>query len=187
MLNRIISYLVVYALSITPLLSINSAYANLPIVVDGSTNTAMDRAANGVDVVKIAAPDDGGVSRNNFTDYNVNKAGLIINNASVLDYGKGGVQTQLGGMILTNSHLKDSGAARVILNQVTSNRITKINGYSEIAGRKADLVIANPNGIVINGGGFINTDRLGLIVGSEVSADKAGFTNQIANNLYFQI
>ena len=145
-----------------------TVYANLPIVPDGSTNTVMNKAPNGVDIVRIAAPDGGGVSRNNFTDYNVNRSGLIINNASVRDYGSGGVRTNIGGMIMTNSHLKDSGSARVILNQVTSNRISRINGYSEIAGRKADLIIANPNGIAINGGGFINTDRLGLVVGRQV-------------------
>lgn len=172
-----------------------TAYANLPVTPDGSTNTVINKAPNSVPIIEIATPDAGGVSRNNFTDYNVNRSGLIINNAAVRDYGNGGVRTNIGGMIMTNTHLRDSGSARVILNQVTSNRITRINGYSEIAGRKADLVIANPNGITINGGGFINTDRLGLLVGQEVRSNNAinnlgGDVNgdySFDDNLYFKI
>ncbi len=186
--NRAISFIAILHLVLLPFLSIRSSYASLPIAPDGSTNTVIDRSANGIDIVNIAAPDSGGVSRNNFQDYNVNKSGLIINNASVRDYSNGAVNTNIAGMVLTNSHLGNSGSARVILNQVTSNRITRINGYSEIAGRRANLVIANPNGIIINGGGFINTDRLGLVVGREVGAADSNIAiNNIDDNLYFKI
>ena len=52
------------------------------------------------------------------------------------------------------------GAAQIILNQVTSNNISSLNGYTEIFGQKADYIFANPNGISCNNCGFINTSRL---------------------------
>lgn len=36
----------------------------------------------------------------------------------------------------------------------------------EVAGDKADLIIANPNGITVNGGGSINTSKLTLTTGT---------------------
>ena len=145
--------------------SISSAYAaDLPITPDGSTNTQIDRAANNVPIVNIAAPNSGGLSHNKYTDYNVNQQGLILNNATGSQNGI--VQTQIGGLINDNANLRNSGSASIILNEVTSNNISQINGYTEIAGRKADLILANPNGIQMNGAGFINVSRLTAIVGS---------------------
>ena len=109
--------------------------ADLPITPDGSTNTQTDRAANNVPIVNIAAPNSGGLSHNKFTDYNVNQNGLILNNA--IGSQNGIAQTQIGGLINDNANLKNSGAASVILNEVTSNNISQINGYTEIAGKKA--------------------------------------------------
>lgn len=40
-----------------------------------------------------------------------------------------------------------------------------MNGFLEVAGHKADVIIANPNGITVNGGGFINTARAILTTG----------------------
>jgi len=145
--------------------SISSARAaDLPITPDGSTNTQIDRAANNVPIVNIAAPNAGGLSHNKYTDYNVNQQGLILNNATGSQNGI--VQTQIGGLINDNANLKNSGSASIILNEVTSNNISRINGYTEIAGAKADLILANPNGIQMNGAGFINVSRLTAIVGS---------------------
>ncbi|MDR3259964.1 MAG: filamentous hemagglutinin N-terminal domain-containing protein, partial [Fusobacteriaceae bacterium] len=52
------------------------------------------------------------------------------------------------------------------MNDVTGKNRTAINGYVEVAGRKADVVIANRNGIAVNGGGFINVGRATLTTGS---------------------
>ncbi|MBL6664804.1 MAG: filamentous hemagglutinin N-terminal domain-containing protein, partial [Rickettsiales bacterium] len=151
---------------ISLIFSQNFAYAsqNLPITPDGSTNTSVTNAGNGVPVVNIAAPNSGGLSHNKYTNYNVNQQGLILNNAT--GNANGVVSTQIGGLILDNPNLTNRRAASVILNEVTSTNKTYINGYTEIAGKQAELIIANPNGISVNGGGFINTSRLTMVVGS---------------------
>ncbi|WP_175197347.1 hemagglutinin repeat-containing protein, partial [Paraburkholderia caffeinitolerans] len=40
------------------------------------------------------------------------------------------------------------------------------NGHLEVAGNRAEVVIANPSGIAVNGGGFINTSRAILTTGT---------------------
>ena len=158
--------------------------ADLPITPDGSTNTQIDRAANGVPIVNIAAPNAGGLSHNKFESYNVNPQGLILNNA--IGNQNGIVQTQTGGLINDNANLKNSGAASVILNEVTSNNISQINGYTEIAGKKADLVLANPNGFVMNGAGFINVSRFTAVVGSsnQFNPNPGDLTFRLSDNAY---
>ena len=42
-----------------------------------------------------------------------------------------------------------NGTAKVIVNQVTSGTLTSINGYLEVAGQRASVVVANPNGITV--------------------------------------
>ncbi len=158
--------------------------ADLPITPDGSTNTQIDRAANNVPIVNIAAPNAGGLSHNKFENYNVNPSGLILNNA--IGSQNGVIQTQIGGLINDNANLKNSGAASVILNEVTSNNISQINGYTEIAGKKADLVLANPNGFVFNGSGFINVSRFTAVVGSsnQFNPNPNDLTFRLSDNAY---
>ena len=55
--------------------------------------------------------------------------------------------------------------ARVILNEVTSSKASTLNGYLEVAGNRASVVIANANGISVNGLGFINTDNVIISTG----------------------
>ncbi|WP_387696260.1 filamentous hemagglutinin N-terminal domain-containing protein, partial [Photorhabdus sp. RM157S] len=64
-------------------------------------------------------------------------------------------QTQLGGMVAGNPWLA-KGEANIILNEVNSHDPSHLNGWIEVAGRKAEVVIANPAGITCNGCGFIN-------------------------------
>jgi filamentous hemagglutinin len=132
--------------------------------VDGTTNTSIDHARNNIPIVNIANPSTKGLSHNKFIHYNVNKEGLILNNSK-----KDSISTELSGYIQGNKNLTNS--AKVILNEVSSINPTSLNGYTEIAGQKADMVIANPNGISINGAGFINTRSITLTTGRPTVLD----------------
>ena len=128
------------------------------VEVDGATNTTRETAPNGVSVVNIANPNSRGLSHNSYRQFNVDKSGLILNNSD-----RNVVNTQLGGQILGNAHLQ--APARVIQNEVPTTNPSVLNGYTEVAGQRADVVIANPNGISINGAGFINSSRITLSTG----------------------
>ncbi|MCP4389080.1 MAG: filamentous hemagglutinin N-terminal domain-containing protein, partial [Gammaproteobacteria bacterium] len=128
------------------------------VEVDGGSGTSLDAAPNGVPIVNIARPNSSGLSHNTYRKFNVDPSGLILNNANQTV-----VNTQLSGQILGNPNL--GAPARVILNEVTSTNRSYLNGYTEVAGQAADVVIANPNGISVNGAGFINTPRVTLTTG----------------------
>ncbi|MDN5108413.1 hemagglutinin repeat-containing protein, partial [Aliarcobacter butzleri] len=126
-----------------------------------SSNQAnIESARNGVPIVNIVAPNQKGLSHNKFSDYNVNKEGLILNNSN-----KREVNTQLSGYIYGNQNLKN-GTAKTILNEVTSKNKSELKGFTEVAGDRANVVVANPNGIYINGAGFINTSRATITTGN---------------------
>ncbi|EGO62720.1 hemagglutinin repeat-containing protein [Acetonema longum] len=127
----------------------------------GKNRPIIDTAANGVSVVQITTPSAAGVSRNQYTHFNVPTNGLILNNSAAI------TQTQLGGYISGNSSIGNR-PARIILNEVTSANPSHLRGYTEVAGQRADVIIANPNGIVGNGFGFINTSRAVLTTGVPV-------------------
>ena len=116
-------------------------------------------ASNGVPVVNIQTPSPGGVSRNAYQQFDVDRQGAILNNA------RGAAQTQLGGWILGNPHLS-GGSARVILNEVHSVNPSQLRGYIEVGGQRAQVVIANPAGIDCDGCGFINANRATLTTGT---------------------
>ncbi|CAN7585652.1 hemagglutinin repeat-containing protein [Polaromonas sp. LjRoot131] len=141
------------------------AMAQAQIVADpgapGSQRPTLQAAPNGVPLVNITAPSAAGVSRNNYTQFDVNPQGAILNNS------RANVQTQLGGWVPANAALA-GGSARVILNEVNSVNPSQLRGYVEVAGQRADVVISNPAGISVNGGGFINADRVTLTTGVPV-------------------
>lgn len=116
------------------------------------------KAPNGVPIVNIVTPNSQGLSHNKFSNFNVNQQGLILNNAKTV------ANTQLAGYISYNPNLTGN-AAKLILNEVTGTNKTLLRGYTEVAGQAADVIIANPNGISINGGGFINTPNATLTTG----------------------
>ena len=131
------------------------------IRIDGSTNTGLDRAQNNVPIVNIATPSNAGVSKNNFTDFNVGNEGAIMNNSNVI------ATSKLGGALYANPNLDPTkDEARIILNEVTSTNRSKLYGATEIHGYNAEYILANPNGITCKGCGFINTPRASLITGT---------------------
>ena len=120
----------------------------------------VEPAPNGTPVVQITNPSAGGVSRNQFTRFDVDPGGVILNNSRNL------TPTQLAGWIAPNPNLTKD--ATVILNEVTSADPSRLLGYLEVAGTKAEVVLANPNGITCDGCGFINSSRGTLTTGTPV-------------------
>ncbi|MGC5885572.1 hemagglutinin repeat-containing protein [Ralstonia pseudosolanacearum] len=116
-------------------------------------------AANGTPVVNINAPSAAGVSSNAFTHYNVSQAGVVLNNSGQNS------QTQIAGWVQGNPFLGNN-SARVILNQVTSGNPSTLAGPTEIAGNRANLIVANPAGIICSGCSFIQAPRVTLTTGT---------------------
>ncbi|KFG92323.1 filamentous hemagglutinin [Burkholderia paludis] len=113
------------------------------IVVDGGTVTTVSAGANGRQTVNIA-PAFGGVSNNTYSSFNVSKAGADLNNAGV--------------------------NASTIVNQVTSTNPSLIQGAINVLGPRANVILANPNGITVDGGSFVNAGHVVLSTG-QVSFD----------------
>ena len=144
------------------------------IVADKSAPTQQQptimQTSNGIPQANIQTPTAAGVSVNQYTHFNVDKRGAILNNS------RRNVQTQLGGWIQGNPWLA-GGEARVIVNQVNSANPSLLGGYIEVGGRRAEVVVANPAGIQVNGGGFINASRATLTTGQPQyqAGDLSGF------------
>lgn len=125
----------------------------------GAQRPVLLTAPNGVPLINIQTPSAAGVSRNVYQQFNVDPQGAILNNS------RNNAQTQLGGWVQGNPQLA-GGGARVILNEVNGGDPSRLRGYLEVAGQRAEVVIANPAGISVDGGGFINASRATLTTGT---------------------
>lgn len=128
------------------------------------------QTGNGIPQVNIQTPTSAGVSVNQYAQFDVGNRGAILNNS------RSNTQTQLGGWIQGNPWLA-RGEARVVVNQINSSHPSQLNGYIEVGGRRAEVVIANPAGIAVDGGGFINASRATLTTGQPQyqAGDLSGF------------
>ncbi len=107
--------------------------------VPGKQRPIVLPAPNGVPVVQIQTPSAAGVSRNVYSRFDIEQRGAILNNSRT------NVQTQLGGWVQGNPYLA-TGPARIILNEINSGNPSYLQGPVEVAGQRAEVVIANPAG-----------------------------------------
>ena len=104
-------------------------------IVVATPGTSLGQAGNGVPIVNIAAPNASGLSHNQFHDYNVGTQGVILNNATARTQA-----TQLGGIIVGNPNF-NGVAAQTILNEVNGGSPSQLNGYTEVAGQSARVIV----------------------------------------------
>ncbi|WP_281786079.1 hemagglutinin repeat-containing protein [Uruburuella suis] len=119
------------------------------------------QTANGLPQVNIQTPTSAGVSVNQYRQFDVDGKGVILNNS------RSNTATHTGGWIQGNPWLA-GGEARVIVNQINSSNPSQLGGYIEVAGRRAEVIMANPAGIQVNGGGFINAAGITLTSGRPI-------------------
>uniref|UniRef100_UPI0036DC8421 hemagglutinin repeat-containing protein n=1 Tax=Photorhabdus sp. RM322S TaxID=3342825 RepID=UPI0036DC8421 len=139
-----------------------SLTAQADIVADrhapGHQQPAILSSANGTPQINIQTPNAAGVSHNTYSKFDIDKQGAILNNSHTA------TQTQLGGMVAGNPWLAKA-EAKIIINEINSLDKSRLNGWIEVAGQKAQVIIANPAGITCDGCGFINAHRTTLTTG----------------------
>jgi len=173
--KKVLAWLLMVNLGVQPILTA-IVFAQSVAVPDKNQglNPNISQAANGTTVVDIRTPNQHGLSHNQYLDMQVDKSGIIFNNSGNVS------KTQLAGYINANPYLAGTHA-KVILNEVTGRLPTSINGYLEVAGNQASLILANPNGIVGNNFGFINVDRATLTTGKPQFNDNGSLNNFLIN------
>ena len=117
----------------------SSAAIAQSVAADGSTATGVTIGSSGLITVDIAPANSASISHNRYSSFSVPEAGVNLDNRAV--------------------------SARTILNEVTSANVTTIEGPLSVIGPSADVIVANPNGIVVNGGRFQNTGNVALTTG----------------------
>ncbi|MCH4244047.1 DUF637 domain-containing protein [Acinetobacter gerneri] len=156
--------------SMSLLMAFSPVYAN--IQVDPSAQTSQkavigvgqNQQKQNVPVVNIQTAKNG-ISHNVYTQFDVLQPGVVLNNS------RSGANSVIVGKVSANPFL-NTGEARVILNEVNSAAASKFMGNLEVVGQRADVIIANPSGIVVNGGGFINANKGILTTGKpQMNAD----------------
>ena len=147
--------------------------ANLVVDPNSNHNTKLDESANGVPVVNISTPNKNGISINEFSEYNIDEKGQILNNADNVG------RSYLGGLINANPNLAPNQTANLVILQVNGSNRSQIEGYLEALSReRIDVILANENGLYINNSGTINiknftatTGRVNLKDGDFIGID----------------
>ncbi|HPS56679.1 MAG TPA: filamentous hemagglutinin N-terminal domain-containing protein, partial [Spirochaetota bacterium] len=153
-----------------PVLPLYSADITVDTSVPVNQRPTLDTAQNGVVIINLATTTAGGVSVNRFTEYNVGSNGIILNNSTEM-----GISV-LGGAVYGNPNYQLNGReALIVVNEVTGTKRSDILGYIEMFGGSAEFILVNPNGIMLNGAGFINMPRVTLGTGRAVY-DANGFS-----------
>ena len=161
--RRITAWVTLGIFTVQPVLVFAEDIVADPSAPDAQRPVVTEAGSSGVPLVQITAP-SGEVSLNRYDAFSVPERGAILNNAFLF------ANTQLAGYIEGNPNLI-GGPARIIVNEVTSKNPSELRGFLEVAGAKASVVIANPNGILADGAGFLNTSRAILATGrSQIDA-----------------
>ncbi|EOW6646841.1 filamentous hemagglutinin N-terminal domain-containing protein [Cronobacter muytjensii] len=148
---------------------VESAKAAITADTSAANQPGIHTGANGATVVDINKASDQGVSHNIYSEFNVDKNGVVLNNSTA------NTSTQLAGNINANSNLAGNSAT-IILNEVRSSDPSQLNGMVEVAGKSAQVIIANPSGITCDGCGFINTNHASLTTGTPTFDDDGKLT-----------
>jgi filamentous hemagglutinin len=117
---------------------------------------------SGRPLVNIQTPTAAGVSRNTYRQFDVQSNGVVLNNSRH-----------------SNPWLA-TGEARVILNEVNSSHPSHLRGAITVNGAAAQVIVANPSGIQVDGASFVNASRATLTTGSAQmnGAELTGFRVQ---------
>src|ERR1043166_8068424 len=109
------------------------------VVPAGTTATTAVTAASGKVTVSIAPVVRDGISHNTYLRFNVPVAGVDLNNSGI--------------------------GARTIVTQATCAAPSRIQGPLAVTGPPAHVILANPNGVTVDGGSFVNTSRVVISTG----------------------
>ncbi|MFM0288003.1 hemagglutinin repeat-containing protein [Paraburkholderia megapolitana] len=157
-------------LMLAGVIPVTTPVAHAQIVPGGAHAPSVIQTQNGLPQVNVNRPSGAGVSMNTYGQFDVQKPGAILNNSPAI------VNTQQAGYINGNPNFLPGQSASIIVNQVNSNNPSQLRGYVEVAGRRAEVVIANSSGLVVDGGGFINTSRAILTTGSPLIGANGNLT-----------
>lgn len=141
------------AAALAALLSLAASQAVADVVPDGGTATSRIVEPDGRIRVDIAPVGASGISRNTYQAFGVPTTGVGLNNIGV--------------------------GALTILNEVTSTAHSTILGTLEVLGPRAHVILANPNGITVDGGRFVNTGAVVLSAGTARLEDVGGRTDVV--------
>ena len=166
--RQITAWLTLGIFTVQPVLVFAEDIVADPSAPDAQRPVVTEAGSSGIPLVQITAP-SGEVSLNRYDAFSVPERGAILNNAFLF------ANTQLAGYIEGNPNLI-GGPARIIVNEVTSKNPSELRGFLEVAGAKASVVIANPNGILADGAGFLNTSRAILATGRSQTDAAGNFT-----------
>lgn len=161
--KRILSYTIIFLTAVYPL---HPAWGAAMTAADKNTQISQQ---NNVPIINIATPNGAGISHNKFQQFNVDKQGAVLNNATT------NVNSQIAGQIKANANLKGN-AANLIINEVTGSSRSELQGKLEVAGKGANVLIANPNGITCNGCSFVNTPAITLTTGKPILDNKGALS-----------
>ena len=161
--KRLLSYTIIFLTAVYPL---HPAWGAVMTAADKNTQVSQQ---NNIPVINIATPNGAGISHNKFQQFNVDKQGAVLNNAT------SNVNSQIAGQLKANANLKGN-AANLIINEVTGSSRSELQGKLEVAGKGANVLIANPNGITCNGCSFVNTPAITLTTGKPILDNKGALS-----------